>query len=62
MPDTAITPYDQTTSSSPSTTLTGRAVQEAATDVLDQLLRVASQEFGVAANELRAGGRERAGR
>ena len=52
MPDTAITPYDQTTSSSRSTTLTGRAVQEAAMDVLDQLLRVASQEFGVAANEL----------
>ncbi|PYO59086.1 MAG: xanthine dehydrogenase subunit D, partial [Candidatus Rokuibacteriota bacterium] len=32
-PDTAITPYDQTTSSSRSTTMMGRAVQEAAQDV-----------------------------
>jgi CO/xanthine dehydrogenase Mo-binding subunit len=46
VPDTAITPYDQTTSSSRSTTMTGRAVQEAAADVRDQLLRVAAQELG----------------
>jgi CO/xanthine dehydrogenase Mo-binding subunit len=46
-PDTATTPYDQTTSSSRSTTLTGRAVQDAATDVREQLLRVASQHLGV---------------
>src|SRR5205814_421430 len=41
-PDTAITPYDQTTSSSRSTTMTGRAVQIAADDVKDQLLRIAA--------------------
>lgn len=46
-PDSAITPYDQTTSSSRSTTMTGRAVQEAAHDVREQLLRVASQHLGV---------------
>ena len=48
MPDTAITPYDQTTSSSRSTTMIGRAVQEAAEDVRDQLLRVASRHLGAA--------------
>ena len=37
-PDTAITPYDQTTSSSRSTAMTGRAVQDAAEDVREQLL------------------------
>jgi CO/xanthine dehydrogenase Mo-binding subunit len=52
-PDTAITPYDQTTSSSRSTTLTGRAVQEAAEDVRVQLLRIAAGHLGVAANRLR---------
>lgn len=41
-PDTSITPYDQTTSSSRSTTMAGRAVQEAAEDVLDQLCRIAA--------------------
>ena len=51
-PDTAITPYDQTTSSSRSTTLTGRAVMEAAEDVREQLLRVAGTHFGVAARTL----------
>jgi CO/xanthine dehydrogenase Mo-binding subunit len=51
-PDTAVTPYDQTTSSSRSTTLTGRAVQEAAADVRDQLLRVASAELGVPVSAL----------
>lgn len=45
-PDTAITPYDQTTSSSRSTTMTGRAVQEAAEDVRDQLLRIAAKRLG----------------
>ena len=53
MPDTAITPYDQTTSSSRSTTLMGRAVQEAAADVRDQLLRVASQHLGAAPSAMR---------
>jgi CO/xanthine dehydrogenase Mo-binding subunit len=51
-PDTSITPYDQTTSSSRSTTMTGRAVQEAAEDVLGQLLRVASARLGVAVSAL----------
>jgi CO/xanthine dehydrogenase Mo-binding subunit len=52
-PDTAITPYDQTTSSSRSTTMTGRAVQEAASDVRGQLVHVASRRLGVPAAQLR---------
>ncbi len=52
-PDTAITPYDQTTSSSRSTTMMGRAVQEAAEDVKDQLLRVAARRLGVPVRHLR---------
>jgi CO/xanthine dehydrogenase Mo-binding subunit len=40
-PDTSITPYDQTTSSSRSTTMVGRAVQEACADVIGQLVRIA---------------------
>jgi len=51
-PDTAVTPYDQTTSSSRSTAMTGRAVQVAAEDVRDQLLAIAAQNLGVAAREL----------
>ncbi|MBI2160358.1 MAG: xanthine dehydrogenase family protein molybdopterin-binding subunit [Candidatus Rokubacteria bacterium] len=51
-PDTAITPYDQTTSSSRSTTMTGRAVQMAAEDVREQLFRVAAEHLGVPAREL----------
>jgi CO/xanthine dehydrogenase Mo-binding subunit len=42
-PDTAMTPYDQTTSSSRSTTLMGRAVQEAAEDIREQLLGIAAK-------------------
>ena len=53
MPDTAITPYDQTTSSSRSTTMTGKAVQEAAADVREQLLRIAGRHLGVDATALR---------
>src|SRR5262245_3272965 len=41
-PDTAITPYDQTTSSSRSTTMMGRAVEEAAEDVRGQLIQIAT--------------------
>jgi len=41
-PDTAITPYDQTTSSSRSTTMMGRAVEDAALDVRGQLLHIAA--------------------
>jgi len=52
MPDTAITPYDQTTSSSRSTTMTGKAVQEAAADVREQLLRIAGRHLGVDATAL----------
>ena len=51
-PDTLITPYDQTTSSSRSTTMTGRAVQLAAEDVRDQLLRAAAEPLGVSPREL----------
>jgi CO/xanthine dehydrogenase Mo-binding subunit len=51
-PDTNITPYDQTTSSSRSTTMMGRAVQEAAEDVLGQLLHVAAERLGVAVAEI----------
>ncbi|HEY3186694.1 MAG TPA: molybdopterin cofactor-binding domain-containing protein, partial [Solirubrobacteraceae bacterium] len=51
-PDTAITPYDQTTSSSRSTTMTGRAVQVAAEDVREQLLRVAADALGLPARDL----------
>ena len=52
-PDTAITPYDQTTSSSRSTVMMGRAVLEAAEDVRGQLLRVAALHLGVPAQSLR---------
>ena len=51
-PDTAITPYDQTTSSSRSTTMTGRAVMEAAEDVRDQLLRVVAAHLDAPARDL----------
>jgi CO/xanthine dehydrogenase Mo-binding subunit len=51
-PDTAVTPYDQTTSSSRSTTMTGRAVQEAAEDVREQLLRIVAGHLGVSPRDL----------
>jgi CO/xanthine dehydrogenase Mo-binding subunit len=51
-PDTAVTPYDQTTSSSRSTTMTGRAVQVASEDVREQLLRIAADALGVATRDL----------
>jgi CO/xanthine dehydrogenase Mo-binding subunit len=51
-PDTAITPYDQSTSSSRSTAMTGRAVQAAAEDVRDQLVRIAADRLGVLARDL----------
>ncbi len=53
-PDTSVTPYDQTTSSSRSTTMVGRAVQEAAEDVLGQLLRIAAGRLGAPVAQLRA--------
>jgi CO/xanthine dehydrogenase Mo-binding subunit/aerobic-type carbon monoxide dehydrogenase small subunit (CoxS/CutS family) len=51
-PDTALTPYDQTTSSSRSTTMVGRAVQEAAEDVVEQLRKIAAAKLGAAAGRL----------
>ena len=51
-PDTSVTPYDQTTSSSRSTTLMGRAVQEAAEDVRAQLLAAAAPHLEVTVAEL----------
>src|SRR5262245_48320228 len=45
-PDTAMTPYDQTTSSSRSTAMTGHAVQIATEDVHEQLLAIAAQHLG----------------
>jgi CO/xanthine dehydrogenase Mo-binding subunit len=53
LPDTSVTPYDQTTSSSRSTTVVGRAVQEAAGDVAEQLVRIASRALDVPATGLR---------
>src|SRR5207244_1648654 len=51
-PDTGITPYDQTTSSSRSTTMVGRAVQEAAEDIRGQLFQIAAPLLGVPAGRL----------
>ena len=51
-PDTAVTPYDQTTSSSRSTAMTGRAVQVAAEDVREQLMAVAAEALGVDLRDL----------
>jgi CO/xanthine dehydrogenase Mo-binding subunit len=51
-PDTAVTPYDQTTSSSRSTAMTGRAVQVASEDVRDQLLEVVAQNLDIATRDL----------
>lgn len=53
LPDTSVTPYDQTTSSSRSTTMVGKAVQEAAGDVAEQLVRIAARALDVAATALR---------
>ncbi len=51
-PDTSITPYDQTTSSSRSTVMMGRAVQDAAEDVRGQLIRIAAGLLGGAPEEI----------
>ena len=51
--DTALTPYDRSTGSSRSTTLMGRAVQQAARDVKRQLLKIGAAAFGVRASEIR---------
>ncbi len=46
-PDTAVTPYDQATSSSRSTTLSGLACQRAANDVKEQLREIAGRAWGI---------------
>jgi CO/xanthine dehydrogenase Mo-binding subunit len=51
-PDTSVTPYDQTTSSSRSTAMVGRAVLEAAEDVRGQLFQIAAAVLGVAVGRL----------
>src|SRR5262245_4222928 len=52
--DTSITPYDQTTSSSRSTTMVGRAVQEASADIVGQLVAIAAEHLGVQPRRLHA--------
>ena len=52
-PDTAITPYDQSTTSSRSTTMVGRAVMEAAEEVRAELLRLGARRLDAAAGALR---------
>lgn len=51
-PDTHITPYDQTTSSSRSTTMMGRAVEDAALDVRGQLVQIAARMSGASPGEI----------
>jgi CO/xanthine dehydrogenase Mo-binding subunit len=53
LPDTSVTPYDQTTSSSRSTTMVGKAVQEAAGDVAEQLGRIAARALDASVTSLR---------
>jgi CO/xanthine dehydrogenase Mo-binding subunit len=48
-PDTAITPYDQSTSSSRSTVMVGRAVMEAAQEIRTELVRLGAARLGVPA-------------
>jgi CO/xanthine dehydrogenase Mo-binding subunit len=50
--DTAVTPYDQSTSSSRSTFSMGNAVRQAAGEVRDQLVGLAAGAFEVAAGEV----------
>ena len=50
--DTAVTPYDSSTGSSRSTTLMGLAVQRAARDLKNQLLKIGAETFGVKPNQV----------
>ncbi|MDA8292227.1 MAG: xanthine dehydrogenase family protein molybdopterin-binding subunit [Actinomycetota bacterium] len=60
--DTAYTPYDRSTGASRSTTVAGKAVEEAALSVLDALLETAEEILGVDRAELTvAGGAVEAG-
>jgi CO/xanthine dehydrogenase Mo-binding subunit len=61
-PDTAITPYDQTTSSSRSTTMMGRAVEDAALDIRGQLLHIGAPRRATRRDRARRGAGGRQGR
>jgi len=50
--DTGYTPYDRSTGASRSTTVAGKAVEEAATEVLDALIETAETALGVGRDEL----------
>ncbi|HEY7711734.1 MAG TPA: xanthine dehydrogenase family protein molybdopterin-binding subunit [Candidatus Entotheonella sp.] len=52
-PDTALTPYDQGTSASRTTTLMGRAVYAASLDAREQLMAMAADLLGVPAASIR---------
>jgi CO/xanthine dehydrogenase Mo-binding subunit len=51
--DTSVTPYDRSTGSSRSTTLMGRAVQQAARDLKKQMLQLAAAKLGVRPKQIR---------
>lgn len=50
--DTAITPYDRSTGASRTTTLMGRAVQEASREAIEQMVRMAADTLGVKEEEI----------
>ena len=50
--DTAITPYDRSTGASRTTTLMGRAVQEASREAREQMIRMAADVLGVEESEI----------
>ena len=50
--DTAITPYDRSTGASRTTTLMGRAVQEASREAIEQMIRMAADVLGVKESEI----------
>jgi CO/xanthine dehydrogenase Mo-binding subunit len=50
--DTKVTPYDSSTGSSRSTTLMGTAVQKAARDLKQQLIRIGAQILGVKPSQI----------
>ena len=51
--DTSVTPYDRSTGSSRSTTLMGRAVQQAARDLKKQMLQIGAAKLGVRPKQIR---------
>jgi CO/xanthine dehydrogenase Mo-binding subunit len=51
--DTSVTPYDRSTGSSRSTTLMGRAVQQAARDLKKQMVQIAAGKLGVRPKQIR---------